>query len=158
MVVGIIGILVVATLLVLNPISQFQKANDVKRKGDLAQIQRALEIYYHDLGKYPQSTADYKLIYNGNPAPWGSNLFVPYMSALPQDPTSKTRNYVYFSTPSDSPQSYFIYANLERAGDPQLCHQDGSACSSLSPNGIPASACGANLICNFGVSSSNTSP
>lgn len=153
-VIGIIGILVAAALLVLNPIAQFQKANDAKRKGDLAQIQRALEIYYHDLGKYPQSSSDYKIIYNGNTASWGSNLFMPYMTTLPQDPTP-ARTYVYFSTPANNPQSYYLYASLERDNDPQLCNK-GSACSSLANNGVSSTACG--FICNFGVSSSNVSP
>ena len=153
-VIGIIGILVAAALLVLNPIAQFQKANDAKRKGDLAQIQRALEIYYHDLGKYPQSSSDYKIIYNANTASWGSNLFMPYMNSLPQDPTPG-RTYVYFSTPSNNPQSYYLYASLERDNDPQLCNK-GSACSSLANNGIPSLSCG--KTCNFGVSSSNVNP
>lgn len=153
-VVGIIGILVAAALLVLNPIAQFQKANDAKRKGDLAQIQRALEIYYHDLGKYPQSSSNYKIIYNGNTASWGSNLFAPYMTALPKESTPG-RTYVYFSTPSNNPQSYYLYASLERNNDPQLCNK-GNACSSLSNNNISSTTCG--LTCNFGVSSTNVSP
>lgn len=155
-VVGIIGILVAAALLVLNPITQFQKANDAKRKGDLSQVQRALEIYYHDLGKYPQSSSGYKIIYNGNTASWGSNLFTPYMIKLPTDPISN-RTYVYFSTPANNPQSYYLYSSLERPNDPQLCNK-GSACASLANNGISSSACGSGVVCNYGVSSSNVSP
>lgn len=163
-VVGIIGILVAAALLVLNPIGQIQKGNDAKRKGDLTQIQRALETYYHDLGKYPASSADYKITYNGQPVNWGSTGFSPYMLTLPKDPT-QNRNYVYYSTPSTNPQSYWLYSSLERDKsctngvcvplDQQLCNK-GDACTSLPGNGIVSSACGST--CNFGVSSSNVNP
>lgn len=159
-VIGIIGILVVATLLVLNPFAQIQKANDSKRKEDLAQIQKALETHYHDFGKYPTfDNSSYKISYNGKTADWGTNLFSPYISILPQDP-KKNQSYVYFAT-SDQ-QSYFIYASLERGKDkdgnpldPQLCNK-GDVCISLTTYGIPATSCGGT--CNFGVSSSNQSP
>lgn len=158
-VIGIIGILLAATLLVLNPIAQFQKANDAKRKGDVAQIQRALEIYYHDLGKYPQSSSDYKIVYNGNTVQWGSiganNPFATYMSSMPQDPSPQSRTYVYFSSSASNNQSYYLYASLERNNDPQLCNK-GVACLSLPGNGIASNACGST--CNFGASSSNVSP
>src|SRR5258708_13026190 len=52
-VVGIVGILLVAAILILNPVAQFQKANDAKRKSDLTQIQKALETYFNDYEKYP---------------------------------------------------------------------------------------------------------
>lgn len=169
-VVGIIGILSVAVLATLNPLAQIQKGNDTKRKGDLSQIQKALETYYHDNGGYPKSSGNYRIIFtgnvNGNPADWGSNGFSPYMNKLPSDP-SKDRIYVYFSSGPNpqSPQSYWLYASLERdksctngvcvALDPQLCNK-GDACTSLATNGVPSSACGGT--CNFGISSSNTSP
>lgn len=166
-VIGIIGILSVAVLITLNPFAQIQKGNDTKRKEDLSQIQKALETYYHDNGSYPKSSSNYKIIFtgnvNGNPADWGTNGFSPYMSQLPLDP-SKDRTYVYFSSGS-SPQSYWLYASLQRdksctngvcvALDPQLCNK-GDACTSLVNNGVPSSACGGT--CNFGISSSNTSP
>lgn len=163
-VIGIIGILLTATLLILNPFAQIQKGNDTKRKGDLSQIQKALETYYHDLGKYPQSTADYKITDTaGQPVSWGGS-FSPYMTVLPKDP-SPGRNYVYFSTPANNPQSYYLYASLERDKsctngvcvplDSQLCNK-GNACLSLTSNGVSSSACG--TTCNFGMSSSNVNP
>lgn len=158
-VIGVIGILVVAALAILNPFAQIQKGNDAKRKGDLAQIQKALETHYHDVAKYPASTSDYKILYNGKTVDWGSNSLSPYMSILPQDP-KKNINYVYFA--SSDQQSYFLYAYLERNSDPQLCKSETSGrpspCKSFNDNGIPSTSCGSGFVCNFGVSSSNQSP
>ena len=78
------------------------------------------------------------------------------MNLVPKDPNSSHR-YVYYA-PSDG-QSYYIYANLERGSrDPQTCGGNGSACSSLSTNNIPSSACGSGVLCNYGVSSPNVTP
>ena len=47
---------------------QFKKADDTKRKSDLAQIQRALEAYYQDFGMYPDdnnATSTYKIVVGG---------------------------------------------------------------------------------------------
>jgi type II secretion system protein G len=162
-VVGILGILAVGAIVALNPIAQFQKGNDVRRKSDLAQIQRALEIYYQDYGAYPDQSG-----YNLDPitsAPgvtpviktpkaWGSN-WQPYMNVLPQDPSSTSKQYVYYSTG----QSYYIYASLDRGGsDSQACNK-GNACSSIKTNGI-TSPCGSSvaMVCNYGVSSADVMP
>lgn len=147
-VVGIIGILIIGTLTVLDPFSQFQKANDAKRKADLSQIQKALETYFQDNNKYPSSSSDFKIIkLDSTPANWGSP-FTPYMTLLPKDPKPQ-RNYVYYSTG----QSYYLYASLERNNDLALCNK-GNPCPNL-PSGA---SCGSNVTCNFGVSSSNVSP
>ena len=46
--IGVLAILVSTVIAVINPLEQFNKAQDAKRKADLAQIQRALEVYYQD--------------------------------------------------------------------------------------------------------------
>lgn len=149
--VSIIGILVVAALAILNPIEQILKGNDSKRKEDLGQIQRALETYYHDFGKYPSSDSSYRIVWNGSALAWGSS-WAPYMPLLPKDPRNPQRSYAYYS--SDG-QSYKLYAALERASDPQLAQVcPNGACPNL-PSGV---TCGSNVSCNFGVSSSNVSP
>lgn len=137
-------------ILAINPLSQIQKAQDAKRKSELSQIQKALETYYQDNGRYPLAT-NFKLIgLDGSTADWGSS-WQPYMSVLPKDPSS-SKNYVYFN-PSKDAQSYYIYASLDRgANDPQVCN-NGAACSSL-PSGA---SCGTGT-CNYGVSSPNVSP
>lgn len=141
-------------LLVLDPVAQFQKANDTKRKSDLSQIQKSLETYFNDNGKYPphSTSPSYRLVkLNDETAEWGSS-FLPYMNTLPKDPRTQ-RNYVYFAT-SDR-QSYYLYASLERNNDQKFCN-GGNPCVSLATNGIPSNACG--QTCNFAVSSSNVNP
>ena len=142
-------------IVAVNPLSQIQKAQDAKRKSDLSQVQKALETYYQDIGKYPPSTSDNKIKgLDNNPVSWGSS-WQPYMRILPKDHNSPTKSYIYISTGTDG-QTYYIYANLDRGGsDPQACFSTGAACSSAVSSGI-GTACGGN--CNYGVSSPNVSP
>lgn len=146
---AIIALIATASIAVLNPFSQFQKARDSRIKSDLSQIQKALETYYQDKGSYPSSTSGYK-ISDSTTINWGSS-WQPYMNVVPKDPTL-SNNYVYYAP---NGQSYYIYANLGRgAADPQIC-------KNLNANGecpsVPAvNLCGAK--CNFGVSSPNITP
>lgn len=143
-------------LITVNPLAQVQKANDGKRKSDLAQIQRALESFYQDNGRYPDNNSDYQIFYvkNGNTitiTPGSS--WSPYMNAFPSDPSS-SKKYIYKSSTGN--QSYWIYASLDRAGkDPQACNK-GDACSSLWNNSISTIVCGG--VCNYGVSSPDVKP
>ncbi|HUD09322.1 MAG TPA: prepilin-type N-terminal cleavage/methylation domain-containing protein [Patescibacteria group bacterium] len=152
-VIGILGILAVAALVALNPLAQLQKGNDVRRKSDLAQVQRALEIYYQDNNKYPiATTAPYQ-----PGVAWGES-WQPYMTLLPQDPDS-SKHYVYYS----DGQTYYIYASLDRGTlDPEVCKNldaNGEAngeCPSIDTNLIPLKSCGG--FCDYGVSSPDVSP
>ncbi len=151
-VITVIGILAGGVIVIVNPVVQIQKAQDAKRKTSLAQIQKALEVYYQDNRTYPPnpSVTDYRIKdLDGNPVDWG-NEWMPYMGNLPKDPSS-SKNYVYYS----NGQTYYLYASLDRgANDPQACHSDGTSCDN-----VPGSAsCGESAICNYGVSSSNVSP
>ena len=152
--IGILAILSALLIVILNPFEQFKKADDTKRKSDLAQIQRALEAYYQDFGMYPDdnnATSTYKIVVGGEAIEWGSD-WSPYIEVLPSDPTS-TKKYIYKS----DGQSYWLYASLDRGiRDIQICHADGSSC-----DGVPVGIyCGlsASDVCNYGVSSPNTSP
>lgn len=153
-VVAVLSIMSAGALAIIDPTAQFQKANDVRRKSDLGQIQRALEVYYGDNGKYPPfyAASDYRVKgLDGNVVNWGSS-WRPYMDVLPKDPKSN-KKYVYFSGVDG--QSYFLYASLDRGTDPAVCNS-GAACASLSLNGIAPASCGST--CNFGLSSPNVSP
>ncbi len=131
---------------VLDPLEQFKKSSDARRKSDLAQVQRALEVYYNDFNEYPGS-------FNGKISTdstangvvdWGQT-WKPYMDVLPTDP-KRNYSYGYYSTG----QSYALYASLERGTrDPQVC--DVQPCTNST--GI---SCGGE--CNYGVSSPNISP
>lgn len=156
-VIGILGILSVALITVLNPLEQFKKANDSKRKSDLSQIQKALETYYQDNNRYPATTGNpnYQMQHFVSPFTvfsWGSG-WAPYMNVLPEDPKP---NYKYtYWVPSDG-QTYYIYVSLERgAKDPQVCA--GGQCTAPPGSGINmTTACGAT--CNYGVSTPNVTP
>lgn len=168
-VIVIIGVLAGLLLGAINPIEQVQRARDARRKSDLANVQRALELYYQDKGAYPKNARDvnistgqsstiYKITLDGtieNIIDWGSE-FSPYMGKLPRD-VDTFRTYIYYSPRSDN-QQYYLYASLERGmRDSQVCKKlDGTACTNV-PSGV---SCGTRTehVCNYGVSSPNTSP
>jgi type II secretion system protein G len=150
LVAAILGIFAAGILAFTNPHEQILKANDARRKSDLAQIQKALESYYQDNGRYPGTSAN--KIYTSTLVNWGAP-WQPYMNIVPQDP-AKNHTYVYYS--SANGQSYVLYANVERGGkDPQSCNS-GNPCSSLATYGISSTACGAT--CNYAVASSDIVP
>lgn len=160
-VIGVLAILALLVLMIVNPFAQFQKANDARRKEDLAQIQRTLEQYYQDNGVYPTGTQDHQLTNPQlTPVPWGSS-WSPYMNVVPKDPDG-TKSYVYVSTG----QLYRLYAALDRGGlDVQACKAADSTCqqspfsSSCQCGYVPAlTYCGGTHICTFGLSSPNTTP
>lgn len=150
-VIGVLGVMAGVAISIINPVAQFQKANDSKRKSDLAQIQRALEIYYQDLKSYPLNSSAYKIKDStGTELNWG-NPWTPYMGNLPADPNSPAKNYAYIS----DGQTYYLYASLDRGTN------DSQVCQNLNSNGECPSVPVANLCggkCNYGVSSPNVSP
>lgn len=149
-VVGILAILSTFLLTVLNPFEQFKKAQDARRKSDLAQIQKALETYYQDNTAYPTGTSgsSYEMFTSDGIKNFGDS-WGQYMTIIPKD--IGTRRYIYVS----DGQSYYIYASLDRgAKDPQVCN-NGSTCSNVPPNVVCGSATD---ICNYGVTSANVSP
>jgi prepilin-type N-terminal cleavage/methylation domain-containing protein len=156
-VIAAFSLLVTGLIVAINPTAQIQKSKDAERKSDLAQLQRSLEIYYQDKGKYPDNPGPGNYTINdGGAKNWGTS-WSPYMTKLPKDPLS-TNKYVYFSPTSGAclnNQCYFIYANLQQSKDPQACNS-GGPCASLATNSIPNNACGG--ICNYVVSSPNVSP
>ena len=153
LVTAIIGLFAAGVIAVINPSQQVHKANDTKRKTDLEAIQRALEGYYADKGRYPQAINN--KIYTTLTINWGTS-WQPYIDTLPKDPTNG-RTYVYGTTADG--QRYGLYASLEKGSDAQACHSNGSVCDSVTTFGIntnPSASCGG--ICNFGVTSADISP
>ena len=135
--IAVLSILMVGVLTLINPVSEVKKGLDAKRKSDLAQIQRLLELYYHDNGEYPSSL------------PFGES-WDTYSNKLPNDP-SPPKKYAYRGTG----QSYYLYASLDQGIlDKSICKSDGSACDNAS--GL---TCGeTNHICNYGVGSTDILP
>ena len=164
--IAVLGIMAAGLLYLIDPLGQIQKANDARRKSDLEQLQRTLEVYYNDNGIYPPNSSsgnygtspfctgnNYRILPTTSTCyEWGT-VWTAYNTTLPKDPKS-SRNYVYYSTG----QSYWLYASLERGSkDSQVCNPDNNTETDDACTNAPADAtCGS--VCNFGVSSPNTSP
>ncbi len=127
------------------------KGKDSKRKSDLKQIGNSLEAYLNDHGKYPLSTAGVitacgaggDSLCNFGSAFTDENGTV-YMAQLPNDAnTASGQKYVYLS--SSDQKKYQLFAYLENAQDPDV-------------KTTYTQSCGTSLVCNYGISSSNTTP
>jgi len=131
--VAILGIL--ATVGLGSFQSSQMKGRDAQRKHDLGQIQKALEMYYNDKGKYRTAT-------EGLPSgEWSDTTGTIYMKSVPVDP--KGGDYCY---ESDVDGTYYkLYAKLENTKDPKIITPNSSVCPAA--NGY-----------NYGVSSSNVKP
>lgn len=159
-VIGVMAIISTIGLAALDPMTQFQKSSDARKKSDLAQIQKALEIYYEDSGMYPEYVVGFKIRNNDSnqsTVEWGTS-WQPYMNVLPKSPDST--NYIYYSPAGG--QSYYLYASLSRGDKDQQACNDGLTCQSIIDldGVIPENACdpGGAGLCNYGVSSANVSP
>jgi len=125
-VIAIIGLLASIVLVSLN--SARAKARDAKRKGDLKQIEIALEMYYDDHGTYPVVTS---WAYSCNSS-WNAlqTALSPYIATLPKDPINTSCSgpwnvgyytYVYGYPQGAFPQKYDLIGALENTSDPSRC-------------------------------------
>lgn len=119
-VMGVISVLATVLITIINPIAQFAKSRDGKRKADLEQMRAALEEYRADQGSYftPPGSQAY-LVACGNSFSTGSTT---YIQNMPCDPLGSgqlynSQNYAYGVNPTGS--SYAAVACLENANDSQ---------------------------------------
>lgn len=107
-VMAIIGIL--AALGAGNFRTAQMRGRDTQRKSDLKNVSNALELYYSDYKKYPDSSA----------IVWGTEFKdgkgTVYFKVLPTDPTSPSQSYTY-TLVNGSDQKYRLGANLENTQD-----------------------------------------
>ncbi len=107
-VIAILGVLLLAAIWSINPISQFSKAHDSNREQDIKQIKIALDAYYSDHNCYPRAL------------PFGQEWKVKnvvYMKLVPQDPSCKsdgTGCYVYQQNGGACPQWNALFAQLSK--------------------------------------------
>ena len=145
--IAILGILAVVGM--GNFYTSLKKGRDARRKSDLEQVQKALEMYYNDHGQYP---IDSEFDVN---SPWGEEFTdgaTIYMTKLPVDP--KTRSDYQYDYETDDEGTFFqLYTCLENTQDqgPGV-NQDGYAGTDC---GCPTVS---DPICNYGISSPNTEP
>lgn len=154
--IAVLAVMLSAALVILNPLEQFKKSSDARRKSDLDHVRKALEIYYQDFNRYPPSfqgnlstdgTADGVIA-------WGSD-WAPYLDVVPKDPSSSKR-YAYWTDATG--QSYGLFAALDRgANDPQSCN-NGAACVTANTYSLSCGAPPDYIACTYGITSPNISP
>lgn len=139
----IIGIL--ATIGIGSFRSSQIKSRDARRKADLRHISEALEAYYNDLGSYPAAASFNSLLYSGAEFSHPTVPTTIYMVSLPIDPSSNTNTHYYYETSGGT--DFKLYAILENDQDKDYGEVTGTA-------GLCG---GGSSLCNFGITSSNTS-
>ncbi len=103
-VIAIIGLLASVVLVALN--GARIKARTAKRITDLAQVRKALEMYYNTYNSYPISPCDAEGCWAGIYSCWGPDTaaYIPgltaYVNKIPRDPRNHTNcgeQYIYYS-------------------------------------------------------------
>lgn len=98
------------------------RARDSKRKGDIAQVRSALELYRSDVGTYPAAPASFAALV--------SNLNTGgYLSSGNITDPKGTGSYVYTYTPANGDTTYTLTATLENTSDPDCT---GTPCTTYS--------------------------
>lgn len=142
-VIAILGVL--AAMITGNFLTSLKKGRDARRKGDLGQIQQALEMFYEDKKVYPTP-----------PFPFGGKFCQTaacasgekiYMQKVPSDPRGQN-NYLYTSQGT----YYRLYSCLENEFD------QGEGVNQLGYSGTDCGPCQSNNLCKYAISSSNVSP
>lgn len=155
LVIIILGVL--AALISGNFITSLKKGRDAKRKADLEQTQRALEMYYEDKKEYPTfdifASTGYKLCENMIASSCGSEKV--YMQKLPDDPVSG-KDYEYVTTAG---ADYKLFACLENNLQKLPYISSGYTISTMISCGPCQDSTGAPVTnCVWGVSSTNITP
>lgn len=156
LVIIILGIL--AALISGNLINSLVKGRDARRKSDLQNIQKAVEMYYEDNRTYPDTntlntaiTSAGELCYPGAGGTPDCATKV-YMFKVPNDPSYNTANSsgpkYYYTTTDATNQHYELFSQIENTQD------KGEGVKQTGYTGF-TTQCGG--ICKFGVSDSGTS-
>jgi prepilin-type N-terminal cleavage/methylation domain-containing protein len=115
------------------------KGRDAQRKSDLGQIQKGLEMYLNDHGRYPEAD---EFTWG---AKWEDSSGELYMKEMPQDSKSSEGATYYYQVPVDDSGSWYsLYAKLENEKDSQA-----------ETGGYSGTDCGDGDLCNYKVSSPN---
>lgn len=147
----ILGVL--AALITGNFFTSLKKGRDAKRKGDLEQIQRALEMYYEDKRTYPT----FAFPFGGKFCETSlcASTEKVYMQKVPDDPVSG-KDYEYLTT---SGTDYKLFACLENNLQMLPYISSGYTTSTMTSCGSCQDSDGADVSnCVWGISSSNISP
>ena len=108
------------------------RGRDTERKSDLKQIANALELYYSDYRKYPET-----FTFSGE----FTDSKTSYLKVVPNDPGGGT--YVYNVSAVGS--KYQLFAYLENTDDNNINYEITAICEG-------------GITCNFAITSPNTTP
>ena len=145
-VIVILGVL--TTLISGNFLNSLKRGRDTRRKADLQNIQKALELFYEDKKAYPTFNifATEGALCETQVSGSCASSEKAYMQKVPADTTGDC-DYLYVS---DGTQ-YQLYSTIENAED------QGQGVIQSDNGGYASTDCGCG-VCEFGVSSSNTTP
>jgi prepilin-type N-terminal cleavage/methylation domain-containing protein len=156
------------------------RARDAQRKSDLSQIGKAFEMYSYDWNKYPAGSVSIISSYSGSvvkgcgasgitdcstvcgstpendvrfKAGGSDGCGTTYMVKIPIDPKSGQQYYFVVSN-SLAGNTYKLYARLENERDASV-DTNGDGTPDIS---YATTNCGGGIICNYGISSTNTTP
>lgn len=106
-------------------LSSQRKGRDTRRKTDVQEISRTLEMYLNDMGNYPGNDNSGRMLACSDGVSvceWGEawyktegNRATTYMQNTPKDPSAGQR-YFYYKVPNKT--AYLLYARLENPDDP----------------------------------------
>jgi type II secretion system protein G len=105
-VLAIIGLLI--SVIIVSLAGPRKQTNDARRKVDIQEIMKAMELAYNDFGQYPEITVDVGRVTNPSVTLGGKT----YLSSFPKDPGGEN----YYGKPNadaGNRQKYCIYAILE---------------------------------------------
>lgn len=109
---------ILAVALLGNYFSSLKKGRDARRKGDLTQVQKALELYFEDNGTYPVFTDIFGKKLCTTESCSGTDK--TYMVKLPTDPNPDFV-YKYVPQPTTAPSSpslyFYLYSYIENSLD-----------------------------------------
>lgn len=158
----VMAILSILAVIITNTFSiSLKRGRDSRRKDDLHSLAAALEAYYSDhtdssgRNVYPIGISGVMHDYNNQSTTYGwGGAFKDangtlYMVQIPQDPL-QTQKYYYVS----NGLSYAVYAKLENPFD------EGDGVNQSGYTNATGTNCGnnGNVLCTYGISSSNTTP
>lgn len=128
------------------------KARDARRKSDLENVARALEMYYNDKGVYPPTTGTGSFTWDNK---W-ENAGAVYMEKTPID---KKYGYLYEPVVAASlNKGYRLYARLENLEDAKVPHNTITGKAEIFSTDAPAdSETVCSQGCNYAVTSTNVS-
>ncbi len=135
-----------------------QKSRDSRRKNDLSQVAKALEMYINDVGSYPVTGTgadDGKITGCGDVAKtvcdWGTSFAnttkAVYMIKLPKDPSSTRTKYRY----EKFGYGYRLYARLENLEDADIPQTGQKYYNQNCSTGADT------IYCNYAITSLNVS-